>query len=185
MSEQIKQIAQRIKDLKDISTITAEEIAKKLNISLESYLEYERGEKDFPISILFELASIYGVETTDIILGDSPKLNTYCLVKKDKGVHIDRTKDYIYQNLAYKFHNKKFEPYLVTVDTKVGDTLPPPNIHPGHEFNYVIEGDLKITIGEKELILEKGDSLYFDPTIPHNMESLNDKPAKFIAIVTN
>jgi quercetin dioxygenase-like cupin family protein len=55
--------------------------------------------------------------------------------------------------------------------------------HPGQEFNYVISGQLKILLDGKELLLNEGDSLYFDAGIKHAMRAGGKKPAKFLAIV--
>jgi DNA-binding XRE family transcriptional regulator len=44
MSEQVRQIAVRIRELREISGIPIEELAKELDISLETYREYESGE---------------------------------------------------------------------------------------------------------------------------------------------
>ena len=52
MNENIKLIAERIAGLRDIMEITPDEMAETLNISLEEYEEYERGEKDFSFSFL-------------------------------------------------------------------------------------------------------------------------------------
>ena len=47
--------------------------------------------------------------------------------------------------------------------------------HKGQEFNYCLEGRMKVTIGREEYILEPGDSLYFNPIKPHKMVSLDGK----------
>ena len=57
------------------------------------------------------------------------------------------------------------------------------NSHPGQEFNMVLEGTMELTIGSKSLILNEGDSIYFDATHPHGMRTLNEKPVRFLAII--
>lgn len=183
MSEQIKQIAARIKDLREISCLTIEALAKELNISKELYVQFEEGNADIPVSLLYELANKFKVELTAILTGEDPKLRTYALVRNGKGPSVERRKEYKYQSLAYNFAHKKSEPFLVTVDPEPDDAPVHLNSHPGQEFNYVIEGTLKIVINNKEIILNEGDSLYFDSTYSHGMKAINDKPAKFLAII--
>lgn len=183
MSEQIKQIAVRIRDLREISGFSAEAVAKDLNITGETYLEYESGNADIPVSVLYELANKFKVELTAILTGEDPKLRTYALVRNGKGVSVERRKQYTYHSLAYNFAHKKAEPFLVTVDPEPAEVSLHLNSHPGHEFNYVLEGTLKIIINNHELILNEGDSLYFDSGYEHGMKALNDKPAKFLAII--
>lgn len=181
MSEQIKQIAQRIRELREISNFSVEELAKEFHITAEQYEQYESGNVDIPVSFLYAVANKFNVELTAILTGEDPKLHIYSLVRKGKGLKVERRKDYDYQNLAYNFVNKKAEPFLVTVqpeNKKINF-----NTHVGQEFNYVIEGTLKIVIDKHEFILNEGDSLYFDSSYPHGMQALDGKPAKFLAVI--
>ena len=57
------------------------------------------------------------------------------------------------------------------------------NAHHGQEFNYMLEGQMKLCIGENELILNPGDSVYFDSAIPHGMQAMNGRVARFLAVV--
>jgi transcriptional regulator with XRE-family HTH domain len=183
MSDQIRQIAIRIKELREIHGITLESLAKEFEITKVQYEEYESGEIDIPVSFLYKIASKFNVELTAILTGDNPKLQTYCLVRKGKGVSVERRKEYKYQSLAHNFVNKKAEPFLVTVEPNSEDTPISYNIHPGQEFNYLLEGELKIIIDGHELVLKEGDSLFFDSNIKHGMKALGNKPAKFLAII--
>ena len=107
MSDQIQQIAERIAGLRDIAGFSVEELAQELGISVEEYRRYESGEVDIPIGFLYKLANKYNVELTAILTGEEPKLRTYCLVRKGKGVSVDRRTPYKYHSLAYNFINKR------------------------------------------------------------------------------
>jgi transcriptional regulator with XRE-family HTH domain len=183
MCDQVKEIATRIKELREISGETVEQMATELGISPELYEQYESGEIDIPVSFLYNIAGKLKVEMSAIFSGDGPKLHSYSIVRKNKGRAIERTKKYIYQALAYNFANKKAEPFHVTVEPEAEETPVFYNSHPGQEFNYVLEGTLKIVINGHELILNEGDSLYFDASNNHGMKAVGNKPAKFLAII--
>lgn len=183
MSEQIKQIAARIRELREISDISVEALAKEFNISSETYKQYESGNVDIPVSFLYEIANRFKVELTAILTGEVPRLHTYCLVRKGKGVSVERRKQYKYQNLAFNFVNKKAEPFLVTVEPEDDNSPIHYNSHPGQEFNYVLEGKLMIFVDGHELILNEGDSLFFDSSVSHGMKALDNKLAKFLAVI--
>jgi len=183
MSEQIKQIASRIKELREISGLSMEELAKEFGISLDTYLEYESGNVDIPVSFLYKIANKFNVELTAILTGEGPRLRTYSLVRKGKGVSVERRSQYKYQNLAYNFANKKAEPFLVTVNPEPNDVQIQYNSHSGQEFNYMLEGSMKVILNGYEITLNEGDSLYFDSSLPHGMKALGNKPAKFLAII--
>jgi transcriptional regulator with XRE-family HTH domain len=183
MCDQVKEIATRIKELREISGLSIEQLAMELEISADIYKEYESGEMDIPVSFLYNIAGKLKVELSAIFSGDGPKLHSYSIVRKNKGRAVERTKKYIYQSLGYNFVNKKAEPFHVTVEPEELETPVYYNSHPGQEFNFVLEGTLKILINGHELILNEGDSLYFDATNKHGMKAVGNKPAKFLAII--
>jgi quercetin dioxygenase-like cupin family protein/DNA-binding XRE family transcriptional regulator len=178
---EIRDIAERIKELREISCITAESLAEHLGISVGAYRQYESGECDIPVSVLYEIAGKFNVELTEILTGEGPRLHTYSLVRKGTGVDMRRSHDYEYQSLAPNFVHKRMEPMLVTVEPvgPQGDM----HSHPGQEFDYVLSGKMAITIDDHELVLDEGDSLYYDSNHPHSMRALNDQPARFLAII--
>ena len=113
---QIQMIAIRIADLREIVGLTQEEVAKRSQVPLEDYILYEKGEKDFSFSHLFNIAETLGVDISDLLTGESPKLRGYILTRNGKGLAFDRRKQYHYQHLAYNFAHKLAEPFIVTVE---------------------------------------------------------------------
>lgn len=183
MTEQIAQIAKRIKEIRDISGTSIDTLAKNLDISVELYKEYESGNSDIPVGIIFRIAELFHVEMTVLLGGNNPKLHIYGVVRNGKGLKSERRKQYRYENLAYNFIHKKAEPFLVTVDPNQNDTLFDFNSHPGQEFNYVLKGTMMIIIDGHEIVLKEGDSIYFDSGFKHAMRALNNEEVKFLAIV--
>lgn len=183
MSNQIQGIAERIRELREISGLSVGTLAKEIGVPTETYVGYESGDTDIPIGFLYELANKYKVELTAILTGSEPKLRSYSLVRKGDGVVVERKKQYHYLSLAYNFVGKKGEPFMVTIDPKGENDDISFSSHPGQEFNYMVEGRLQVFIDGHETVLEAGDSLYFDSTKPHGMKALDDKPAKLLAII--
>lgn len=183
MTDQIKQMAARIKELREVSGVSIESLAESLGIPVETVKSYEEGECDIPVSFLYQIANLFNVELTAILTGENPRLHTYSLVRRGRGVRVERRKAYDYQSLAYNFARKHAEVFLVTVEPKGEDAQIELNSHPGQEFNYVLSGRLRVKIGESDLVLEAGDSLYFDSHHPHGMAALDNNPAEFLAVV--
>lgn len=182
MTEQLIEIGERLKGLRSLMDVTPEQIAKDLNISLEEYLAFERGLKDFSFSFLFNAANRLGVDILDIISGDTPKLMTCALVRKGEGFVIERQDAYEYKHLAFTFSNKKAEPFLVSVEPEDADVVLP-HSHEGQEFNYVISGPLEFSIDGMVYTLNEGDSVYFDSSITHSIRAIGSEPSSFIAVV--
>jgi len=181
MDGQIKQIADRIRGLRDSLDITAEEMAEQCERTPEEILLYEAGETDIPMSFLFEVAQNYNVDTSTLISGEEPRMTSYFLTRFGKGKSIERNKAYKYQALASGYKLPKAEPFEVTVEPN--DEAMHLNSHHGEEFNYVLDGRLLLQINDKDLILNPGDSIYFDSSLSHGMKALDNKPVKFLAII--
>jgi quercetin dioxygenase-like cupin family protein len=179
MQEKIKQVASRIRELREIFGVSGATLAGEFQIAEDDYRRYESGTVDIPVGILYQIAQRFQVELTTLLTGEEPRLRTYALTRAGQGVSVDRSKDYAYQSLAYNFIHKRVEPFLVTVD-------PGPehfNSHPGQEFHYVLTGTLRVLLDQHELVLEPGDSLYFDSSVAHSLTALNDAPAQLIAVI--
>ena len=82
---------------------------------------------------------------------------------------VDRLADYHFESLAYGFANRKADPFLVTINPGQIPVIHP-TTHPGQEFNYVIEGSVRVQIGNSSVVLNEGDSIYFDSSLPHGQE---------------
>lgn len=181
MNEQIKQIAERLKGLRDALEVSEQELANVCSISKEEYIAFESGEKDIPVSILHRISQKYGIEMTSLLFGEDPHMRSYYLTRKGQGTAMERSKAYKYQSLAAGFINRKSDPYVVTVEPN--DKPIHLNSHPGQEFNMVLEGRMELSLNGKILILEEGDSIYFDSGIMHGMKALDGKTVRFLAII--
>lgn len=183
MNEQIRQIAERLRGLRDALELTAEDIARDCDVSAEEYALAETGEADISISMLQKIGHRYDISLDALVFGEEPKMNAYFLTRAGKGKSIERTKAYKYQSLAAGFIGCAAHPFLVTVEPKPDNEPMHYNSHPGQEFNLVLEGRMMVSIGGKDLFLNEGDSLYFNSKLPHGMKALDGKTVRFLAVI--
>ncbi|MDL2220347.1 cupin domain-containing protein [Eubacteriales bacterium OttesenSCG-928-N14] len=181
MSEQITAIAARLREMREIMDISTVEMAETLGIDLSTYEEYEEGKHDFSFSMLYGAANKLGVDIVDLLTGDRPKLTYFSLVKNGQGLDIERRKEYKYKHLAYFFKDKHAEPFLVTVEPGNGEVHL--NTHEGQEFNYVLCGSMFIQVGEMKVVLEQGDAVYYDSSVPHGMKAEGEQACDFLSII--
>lgn len=183
MEDAIKQIGERLKGLREVLDIQAQEVADLCGISLEAYLKVEEGESELSVSSMQKISKKYGISLDVLLFGVEPHMSSYFLTRKGQGVSVERRKAYKYQSLAGGFRGRKAEPFLVLVEPKPDDTPLEKNSHEGQEFNVVVEGSLELMIGKKVLVLNEGDSIYFDASQPHCMRALGGKSVKFLAVI--
>ncbi|MCC8180191.1 MAG: cupin domain-containing protein [Planctomycetes bacterium] len=183
MQENAKDIAQRVRGLREDMGITAPDMAAKVQVSVEQYAAYESAAEDIPASVLSEIAANLGVDLGLLLTGEPPKMHLFSVTRKGKGATVDRRKGYGYENLASSFKDAKFEPFVVSLPETAPDAPIPQNEHPGQEFNYMLEGSMRIKVQDNEVVLREGDSVIFDASKPHGMKAVGGA-AKFIAIIT-
>lgn len=182
--EELIQLAQRLRGLRDALEMSPEELAADCGIDTDTLLRYESGLHDIPVSFLQRLASRNGVELTALLFGQEPKMSSYYVSRKGKGVKVERRAAYSYEDLAAGFRQRNMAPFMVTISPDhTAGTVHSPNTHEGQEFNYVLEGDVEITVGNMVTVLHPGDSIMFDSMRPHALRAVGDKDVKMIAII--
>ena len=183
----IKEMAARIKELREIVGFSVEEMAQKTDVTPEEYLLCENGERDLNFTFIYRCALAFNVDVTDIIEGTSPRLKSYTVTRFGAGQKISQAHGMTYYNLAYAFRNKIAEPLYVksiydpTAEAKEIELT----THAGQECDIIIEGNLMVQIGEHKEVLGPGDSIYFDSDTPHGMIAVGGKDCIFYAIVLN
>lgn len=175
------EIAQRLRAIRLLSDVETSEMARVTELTEEEYLKMENGEVPIPVSILLDVCDYLKISMTELLTGDTAKLHTYSFVKKGRGLGVERTKAYKYENLAFNFVNRKVEPLLVTVEPN-DDKEVHTNSHAGQEFHYCLEGSFLLQIGDHTMTVCEGDSVYFDSHYPHGMKALNGKCAKILVV---
>ena len=175
------EIGARLRELREVSDYTVEELAAELSLSPEVYASYEENGKDVPISVIYEIANKFKVDFTEIVTGQSAKLETWHMIRKGGGKVINRNPEYHFEDLAYRYANKIMQPLLVTLEPT--EAVAKLITHSGQEFNLVLEGTVVVTLGDREFTLNEGDSIYFNPTIPHGQHCGGDVRARFLTVI--
>lgn len=176
------EIAARLRGLRDALGLEPEDLAAQIDVPVESVHAYESGAQEIPVGYLYAIAKTFNVDLSVLISGSEAHLNTFSLVRKGRGMSVDRRKDYDYKNLAYKFHGRKMEPFLIEAPPKPESELHF-NEHPGQEFIYMLEGRLELTLGDQVVVLNEGDSIYFMSRTPHALRGLDGQTARFLDVL--
>jgi transcriptional regulator with XRE-family HTH domain len=183
MNQHIQQIAERLRGLRDALDLTSADIAAACGIPEEQYLAIESGEHDIPVSLLHTVSQQYGIDLSTLMFGDETYMSSYYLTRAGKGPYVERVKAYRYQALASGFKGRRVTPFLVTVEPHEADAPLMLNTHEGQEFNLVLSGRMLLQLGEKQITLEEGDSIYFNSLLPHGMKALDGTPVRFLAVI--
>ena len=185
MEQKLKQIADRIRELRLITGLSVAEMAERTGISESEYMECENGNRTLSIAFLYHCVLIFGVDMSDILEGKSPKLRSYSLTRKGEGQRIEEAHNMVGYNLASGFRNRIALPLYMEMKYFEGAENAKIDMvtHEGQECDIVIKGQMKIQIGEHTEILNPGDTIYYDSGTPHGMIAVGGEDCSFYAIV--
>ncbi len=184
-NKQLLEVAARIREMREICGLTAEEMVKKTDVSLEEYNRYENGELDFPFTFIHKCSKAFGVEMTDLLEGKSAHLRSYTVTRKGAGQHTAKEDGIEIQNLAPMFKDKLAEPYWVKYEYSAELQDKPIHLtkHSGQEFDLVLKGRLKVQVGDNVEYLSEGDSIFYNSSTPHGMIAVDGTDCLFVAVV--
>ena len=179
------EIAARIRELREISGISQDEMAARTGVSVEQYRRCEEGTQDLSIAFLYRCVLILGVDMGDLLEGHSPKLRSYALTRKGEGQRIEEAHHMVGYSLASGFRNRIALPLYMEIAYRPNAEAEGIELtsHEGQECDIVIRGTMKIQIGSKSEILHPGDCIYYDSATPHGMIAVGGEDCAFYAIV--
>ena len=169
--EQVREVAARIRELREISGYSQEEMARMTDVSADTYRAYEEGRQDLPFTFLHKCALTFKVEMIDLMEGRSAQLSSYTITRKGAGEVTAREHGIDIRNLAPMFRKKISEPYFVrySYEPDLQDKPIHTTTHSGQEFDYILSGAMKVQVGEHIELLREGDSIYYDSATTHGM----------------
>ena len=185
MDFKIREVAGRIRELREISGFTVEKMAARTNLSVEEYIQCEAGNRNLSIAFLYRCTLSFGVDMSDLLEGRSAKLRQYDLTRKGEGQRIEEAHHMVGWNLASDFRNRIALPLYMEMKYREGAEYEDIELvtHEGQECDIVIRGHMKIQIGGHTEILHAGDTIYYDSSTPHGMIAVDGEDCAFYAIV--
>jgi quercetin dioxygenase-like cupin family protein/DNA-binding XRE family transcriptional regulator len=187
MPDNSTSVGEKIKSVRIAKALSPAELARQSGISEADLARMEANELAPPLGAIINLAKALAVPVGDLFgdSGDSP----FCIVRSDDGEAVSRFSSAYAKSCGYNYHglgqqkkNRQMEPFLVTLNPKKEqDVLA--NRHSGEEFIYVLEGKVEVSLLDHKGILNPGDSIYYDSSVPHIISCHGDTPAKILAVI--
>ncbi len=181
----IKEVAGRIRALREDFDLTMQEMADATGRSVAEYAAQESGEQDLSFTFLYKCAKKLGVDVIELLTGETPHLKGYSLVRAGDGLSIKRRAGFEYLHKAPHLGNKLAEPFVVTAPYLEEEQDKPIHLsyHKGMELDYIISGKLRFAYEENIEEVGPGDTLMYDSGRGHGMIAIGGEPCVFLAIV--
>ncbi len=180
-------IGQKIRDLRKKAGFVLRDLSDRTGLSKPLLSQIEKELVSPPVATLLKISKALHVNISYFFLDGDPE-EKVVLVKSDESKVVDSRyfgrdeSGYYYEALAYKKAKKYMEPFLVEFRRKRVDKLSYFS-HEGEEFLYVLRGTLEFRTEDRNYVLDPGDSLYFESSIPHAYRALGNANAKALTVV--
>ena len=185
MEPNIKEVAGRIRALREDMDLTMQEMAEATGRSVAEYAAQEAGEEDLSFTFLYKCAERFGVNVIELLTGENPHLTGYSLTRDGGGLSIKRRAGFEYLHKAPHFRHKLAEPFVVTAPFLEEEQDKPVHLsrHEGQELDFIISGQMRFAYEDHEEILNPGDVVMYDSGRGHGMIATGGAPCVFLAVV--
>jgi len=183
MDTTIRVIGHTIKKLRTDRGLTLEELAERSGCTPGFISQMERNQAVPSVTTLYAIAEVLGVKVTDFF---PDVTNPTKVVRRDeRGTFKIEGSAVNYSLLTTKFPHGALQSFILTFSPSE-QALPTDEYraHLGEEFIYILDGDLRIWIGNVSYDLSKGDSVYFKSSVKHCLENRTDRPVVAISMIT-
>ena len=183
-------LGNKIRSLRKQRALTLQEVSDLTGLSKPLLSQIENNIAAPPIATLIKISTALGVKISHFFRDQNMEDRIVVVRKEDrysvkKPFHNQNESriGYKWESLAYPMVGKQMEPFVVEIEPRTEDALLF-NDHKGEEFHYILEGTLEFRTAEQIYQLNKGDSLYFDSSIPHALRGIDGRAKSLIVIFT-
>jgi len=185
MIEEKESLGNRIRRVREMRGLTIKDVSSRTGIDIDTLKLTESGEVVPALGQLARLGRALDMKMGYFISPGVDKLMT--VVHKDERRQISRygeTKSmqygYFYESLAPEKADRLMEPFIVTLVPTDKEEF---STHSGQEFLYVLEGEMKVQVGDRVEFLKPGDAVYYDSNQPHLVRCAGTTVTKVLAVL--
>ncbi|HHP7233098.1 MAG TPA: cupin domain-containing protein [Desulfobacterales bacterium] len=175
--EGIEEIGIRIKNLREQKGLSLAELSKLTGFDVAFLEGIEKEQVQPQLGTVIKLSKALDSAFGRIVSGVGDRL--YSITRKNERrivsrstSHTGKRKAYTYMSLAPDVRGRHMEALLVQLEEDPEEEI---SVHEGEEFIFVLDGIVKMKIGDNSFSLEPGDSIYYLSTTPHHISAREGK----------
>jgi transcriptional regulator with XRE-family HTH domain len=172
-------IGERIRNLRQLSNLTQEELAERANLTKGFISQVERDLTSISLDSLIQIMDALDEDISDFFRDGSEEKIVFR--EKDR-VSIEKEKIEKFELLVPGSTNRRLEPILLTL--RKGEATPKEKPHEGEEFGYILQGRVNLRYGREILKLKKGECFYFSAEKEHWLQNTSSRSAEILWITS-
>ena len=169
----LDQVGPRLRTLRRQRQSTLAEVSASTGISVSTLSRLEAGARRPTLELMLPLAMTYGV-TLDDLVGAPPT--------GDPRIHLRPISAHGMTMLPLTRRAGGIQAYKMIIPA--GSDRRPPELktHDGYEWLYVLNGRLRLVLGEHDMHLEPGEAAEFDTRVPHWFGGADSHAVEFLSL---
>ena len=171
--EALDAVGPRLRTLRRQREITLAELAEGTGISVSTLSRLESGARRPTLELLLPLARAYGVTLDELV--DAPQTG-------DPRIHLKPVTRHGMTMLPLTRRAGGIQAYKLVIPGRVGRPQPDLQSHQGYEWMYVLDGTLRVVLGDHDFVLSPGEAAEFDTRVPHWFGSADEHPVEFLSL---
>ena len=168
---------ERIRRLREENVISMKDFSRDTGYPEEFLKDVEEGKVAPPVAVVLQLSRFFNVDVEEV-QGTRGKE----AARKRTTGHKKRVASYAYKNLTARGEKKHLRAYRVTIDPET-EHKGVEYHHEGEEFIYVLQGGMKIQVGENTSTIKKGGCIDFDSSISHKLSNPTREKTELLVVV--
>ena len=181
-------IGAQVRHLRKKRGFTLQEVSDMTGLSKPLLSQIENNVSAPPVATLIKISTALGVKIGHFFQ-DTGRDSRVVVVRKEDRYGVKRIAHqdayakigYRYESLAYPMVNKQMEPFIVEIAPCAESDIQYNN-HRGEEFIFLLDGRVEFRSPEQTVVLNEGDSIYFDSSVSHGLRGLDGK-ARVLVVV--
>jgi transcriptional regulator with XRE-family HTH domain len=164
-------VGPRLRTLRRQRDITLSALAQSTGISVSTLSRLESGQRKPTLEQLLPLARAYGVPLDDLVGGPATG---------DPRVHLRPVRRHGMTVVPLTRRPGGIQAYKLVIPVR--RCTPDPRVHEGYEWLYILNGELRLVLGDQDVMLRPGEAAEFDTRVPHWFGSRGDGPAEVLSL---
>ncbi|MDX1283452.1 MAG: XRE family transcriptional regulator [Draconibacterium sp.] len=182
-----KKIGKKIEEFREFRKISREDLAIRANLDASQLEQIEEGHVP-SLGHLIKVSRALGVRI-GTFLDDQEHIGPAVVRAGEENAGLsfstndNSNREHLnFFSLAQAKTGRHMEPFIVEIEPSNQSDYKLSS-HEGEEFIFVLEGSIEINYGKEVYSLEKGDTIYLDSVVAHNVHTKGDQLAKILAVV--
>ena len=173
LDHSLASVGPRLRALRQRRDTTLADLSAATGISVSTLSRLESGSRRPTLELLLPLARAHGVTLDELV--DAPATG-------DPRVHLRPVRAEGMTMVPLSRRAGGIQAYKLVLPGSQGHRQPDPQTHEGYEWLYVLDGRLRLVLGEHDVVLAPGEAAEFDTRVPHWFAAADDRPVELLSL---